>query len=116
GPSSIFYSNIRPGGVINYVTSKPVMNRTFVDASLSAGDFDYRRGEAAFNTGNDKFAVRIDVGDLSTKSFRRNFTETQKYISFAFNWQIAPNQLLTFETADEETDLRETWSAYITPL
>ena len=115
GPSSIFYSNIRPGGVINYVTAKPVMNRMFVDTTVSAGNYDYLRGEAAFNAGNDKFAVRVDLGSLSTKSFRRNFTETQRYISFAFNWQLTPNQLLTFEAADEETDRRNTWSAYLAP-
>lgn len=116
GPSSIFYSNIRPGGVINYVTTKPVMNSTFMDASLSVGDNDYLRSEVAFNIGNDKLAVRIDLGNLSTNSFRRKFTETQKFISLAVNWQITPNQLLTFETADEQTERRNTWSAYFTPL
>ena len=37
GPSSIFYSNIRPGGVINYLTTKPVLGGNFADVTIVGG-------------------------------------------------------------------------------
>ncbi|HEU5080596.1 MAG TPA: TonB-dependent receptor [Opitutaceae bacterium] len=117
GPSSIFYSNIRPGGVINYVTTKPVFAQNFIDLNLSGGSYDYRRAEAAFNGAIGKnLAFRVDVGSLDTNSFREQFHEKQTFISLSALWNITPNQVVSFEIADEETDRRNAWSSYWTPL
>lgn len=115
GPSSIFYSNIRPGGVINYTTIKPVFRRNSVEFSLSGGSDSYLRSEAAFNAGNDKLAVRVDLGILSTNTFRIDNHEGQKFLSLGASWKITPNQLVTLEAATESVSRVNSWTAYITP-
>lgn len=117
GPSSIFYSNIRPGGVINYITTKPVLGENFADVTVTGGTDNYFRTEGAFNVAmGDKLSLRVDVGDLSTDSYRRQFKETQTFFSFSALWQITPNQQFTVEFGDEETWRRNSWSEYVAPL
>lgn len=116
GPSSIFYSNIRPGGVINYNTIKPVLGQNFVDVNVSGGAYDSRSAEFAYNTGNDKFAVRIDAGTSNTNSFRLSNNETQNFLSVAATWKITPNQSVTLEAATESVHRVNSWTAYWTPV
>jgi len=117
GPSSIFYSNIRPGGVINYITTKPALEKNFVDTSLSAGSHNYWRAEADFNVAAGKnLAFRAVVGRLSTESFRFSNKETQSFISLSALWNITANQQFTLDVGDEETHRINSWTAYIAPL
>ncbi len=117
GPSSIFYSNIRPGGVINYLTTKPVLGQTFADVSLVGGTDGYLRSEGGFNVAaGDKLAIRADLGYLTTGNYRRQFEETQSFFSLSALWQITANQQFTLEFGDEETWRRNSWSEYIAPL
>lgn len=117
GSSSIFYSNIRPGGVINYITTKPVIGQNFADVTLTGGSYDYYRAEAAFNVAaGDKLAFRVDLGSLATNGFRRQYHETQSFFSVSAVWNITPSQQLTVETGAEQTWRRNSWSEYIAPL
>lgn len=117
GPSSIFYSNIRPGGVINYITTKPVLDKNFVDASLSAGTDEYWRAEGDFNLAAGKnLAFRAVVGRLSANSFRIKNNETQSFISVSALWKISANHQITLEVGDEETHRVNSWTQYIVPL
>jgi outer membrane receptor protein involved in Fe transport len=115
GPSSIFYSNIRPGGVINYNTIKPVLGQNFADITVSGGSYNDRSSEFAYNAGNDKFAVRVDAGTSNTNSFRLSNNEAQSFLSFAATWQITPNQSVTLEAATESVHRVNGWSAYAGP-
>ena len=116
GPSSIFYSNIRPGGVINYNTIKPVLGQDLVTIDADAGSNEYRRGEVGINAGNDQFAVRVDLGSLSTNSFRIGYNETQSFLSFAATWKITPTQQITLEADTESVHRVDGWTAYATPV
>lgn len=117
GASSLFYSNIRPGGVINYITTKPVLDKNFVDTFLSAGNNDYWRAEGDFNVAaGPNLAFRAVVGKLSTNSFRIKNKETQSFVSLSALWKISANQQCTIEIADEETHRINSWTEYITPL
>jgi outer membrane receptor protein involved in Fe transport len=117
GISSIFYGNIRPGGMINYNTIKPVLGQTWVDTDLSGGSYNYRRGEADFNVaaGSDA-AVRVVLGSLDTNSFRIDNQTNESFVSAAFLWRPTPQQQLTIEADDEETHRTNAWSDYIFPL
>lgn len=117
GPSSIFYSNIRPGGVINYITIKPVLGQNFIETSLAAGTDSYWRAEGDFNVAAGKnLAFRAVVGQLSTDSFRIENNETQSFVSLSMLWKISDNHQITLEFGDEETHRLNSWTAYIAPL
>jgi iron complex outermembrane receptor protein len=116
GASSIFYSNIRPGGVINYITTKPVLGKNFADVSFTGGSYEYLRGEAAFNVAvGDRLAFRVDLGSMATHGFRKNYYETQSFFSVSALWSITPNQQLTLEAGGEQTWRRNSWTEYATP-
>ena len=113
GPSSIFYSNIRPGGVIDYLTVQPVIGQNFVTAEADFGSNEYRRAEAAFNAGNNVFAVRVDLGNLYSNSFRQGFNVQQNYLGLDMAWRITPSQQVTVEYATESVHRVNSWSAYL---
>jgi len=116
GSNSIFYSNIRPGGVINYNTMQPVFGQNFVTLDGDAGDYNFRRGEVGINAGNDQLAVRADLGTLYTNSFRNGFSENQNFLSVDLSWKITPNQQATLEAASESVHRVDGWTAYATPM
>jgi len=116
GPSSIFYSNIRPGGVINYTTIKPVLGQNFATIEVDAGQYEYRRAEAAFNAGNDVFAVRVDLGNSYSNEDRIGQNIQENFLSVGLTWKITPNQQITLEADTESVHRVNSWTAYITPL
>jgi iron complex outermembrane recepter protein len=115
GPSSIFYSEIRPGGIINYNTFQPVFGQDFVTAEADTGDYNYRRGEVAVNAGDDQFAVRADVGTLFSNSFRTGYSEHMNFADIDLSWKPWSNQQVTLEYATESVARVDGWSAYISP-
>jgi len=115
GASSIFYSNIRPGGVINFNTIQPVFGQVSATAELDTGDFNFRRAEVGLNAGNSKFAVRVDLGNLYTNSFRTGFSEHQNFVDLDMSWKPTANQQITLEYATESVARVDGWTAYISP-
>jgi iron complex outermembrane recepter protein len=117
GSASIFYSNVRPGGVINYITSKPVLGQTSADVNATIGNQSYYRGQGAFNValGNNA-AVLLTVGRSNDDTFRKDYNETQEYIGLAALWNITPDHQVVLEVADEQTLREHSWSAYAAPL
>jgi outer membrane receptor protein involved in Fe transport len=116
GASSIFYSNIRPGGILNYNTIKPVLGQTFTDLTQDFGSYEYRRTEAAFNYGTNDFAFRLDLGSSDQYTFRVGNNERQTFFDASVLWKITTNQALTIEYAVESVYRANGWSAFITPL
>jgi iron complex outermembrane recepter protein len=117
GSASIFYSNIRPGGVINYITGKPLLRQTFADVTATGGSHNYYRGEGVFNVAlGDTAALRFFLGHSSDDTFRRDFTERHNHIAAAFLWNLTPNHQILLEWAYEGVNRENTWSAYAAPL
>src|ERR1051326_7711513 len=103
--------------MLNYITTAPVVGKTFADVQASVGDNNYYRGEGAFNVAlGSTAAARVVVGNLSDDTFRRDFTETQDFISGAVLWNITPNHKVWVESSSERTNRSQTWSAYQAPL
>jgi iron complex outermembrane receptor protein len=116
GTSSIFYGNIRAGGIINYNTIKPVLGQNFATFDVDGGSFHYLRTEDAFNAGNDKFAVRVDLGYLNTNTFRTQENIQQHFADIGATWNITPNQQVNFEASTESVARVNSWSAYLSAI
>jgi iron complex outermembrane receptor protein len=112
GTSSIFYGNIRAGGIINYNTIKPVFGQNFATFDIDGGSFRYLRTEDAFNAGNDKFAVRVDLGYLNTNTFRTQQNIQQHFADIGATWNITPSQQVNFEASTESVARVDSWTAY----
>jgi iron complex outermembrane receptor protein len=105
GPAAIFFGAVRPGGIINTVTSKPVFGRDAVDLKVSVGNEGYAKGEIYANQAvNDKFAYRVGLGGISTGGARDFEYLHETYAGFSATFKPTPNQQITLdlETIDRE--------------
>ncbi len=60
GPASLLYGQIMPGGTINYITKRPVMDKEFVSIRQSFGNYsDYRTVLDGNVPLGDRAAVRV---------------------------------------------------------
>lgn len=95
GASSILFGRGSTGGVINTVSKKPVMGRSFAVADFTYGSFDFKRGslDAGIQL-TDNIAVRLNGLFQDAGSYRDyNFTN---------RWGLAPSIKFAF---NPDTDL-----------
>ena len=99
GPAAIFFGDIRPGGLVNYVTQRPDFEAgTFTDVSAQEGSFSWHRADIDSNyVLNDKLAIRVNIGGLDSKNNGRTSDFLyEDFASLSATWRIAPNQVLNF--------------------
>ncbi len=62
GPASLFYGQIAPGGVVNYITKRPG-SRAFGNISGQVGSYGYARGQIDVNQplASDRAFVRVNT-------------------------------------------------------
>lgn len=98
GPSSIFFGAVRPSGVVNFVTTKPVLGQTFTDAKLTVGSYDHYRAELFHNQPiTDKLALRVGVGAVDTKGDRQFEFRDEYYAGASLLWEPTANQQITLD-------------------
>jgi iron complex outermembrane receptor protein len=98
GPAAIFFGAVRPGGIINNVTAKPVFGESFTDVKLSVGNDDYLKGELYSNqVVNDKFAYRVGLGGIDSGGARMFEYNHETYAGFSAVFKPTPNQQLTLD-------------------
>jgi len=97
GPNSILAPQGLPGGVINYITKRPVFkNQAYL--SYQVGRYDANRAELDANyVVNDKLAVRVvgaftDADDFGKGKFHQNTT-----VSPMFTYRISPTTDFTLQ-------------------
>lgn len=105
GPAAIFFGAVRPGGIINYVTKKPVLGNTFTDVKVMTGSDDYYQGELQHNQVlTDKLAMRVGIGGIDSGGDRDMQYKHESYAGLSFLWRPTPNQqlILDLETIGRE--------------
>ncbi|WP_340265075.1 TonB-dependent siderophore receptor [Sphingobium mellinum] len=93
GPNSALFGRGEPGGTINIVTKKPILEKTFGSFSVSGGSWNSYRVEGDYNLPlNDMFAVRLNGAVEDADSFR-DTVHTRKYV-------LTPSLLAKFSDRD----------------
>lgn len=99
GPSSVLYGLLNPGGMINYITKRPVQNRRITDVTATVGSYELYRGMIDYNvpSENNKVAVRF-VGSIEdSQSITRFYNNQTKVYYPSIRWWIQPQTTLTLE-------------------
>jgi outer membrane receptor protein involved in Fe transport len=82
GPAAVFFGQGYPGGVINYITKKPIFEKNFTSISFAVDDNGGRKVIVDQNTMmSEKAAIRVvgawtDQDGHRTAEFRKNFNIT----------------------------------------
>ena len=93
GPNSALFGRGEPGGTINIVTKKPILEKTFGSFSVAGGSWNTYRVEGDYNLPlNDMFAVRLNGAVEDADSFR-DTVHTRKYV-------LTPSLLAKFSDRD----------------
>ena len=77
GPNSVFFGEMSPGGLINWVTKRPRFDEESTTFSFTYGSYEYWKGVFEINKPlNDRLAVRgvasfMDTNDWTDFNFRR---------------------------------------------
>ncbi len=98
GPNSALFGRGEPGGTINIVTKKPVLEKTFGSFGVAGGSWNTYRVEGDYNLPiNDMFAVRLNGAVEDADSFR-DTVHTRKYVlTPSFLAKFSDRDLFTYE-------------------
>ena len=92
GPAAIFFGTVRPGGAINYMTTRPVLDRQFIDVTAAVGSEDYYKGGAFINVPVTKtLALRGGAGFLDQHGKAMFDYRRETYIGGSALWKAHPN-------------------------
>jgi iron complex outermembrane receptor protein len=98
GPAAIFFGAVRPGGIVNAVTAKPVFSGNFTDVKVTAGNEDHARAEIYTNyVLSDKFAIRAGAGSYTQHGLRDFEYRDENYVGASAIWKPTSNQQLTVD-------------------
>jgi len=93
GPNSALFGRGEPGGTVNIVTKKPILEKTFGSFGVAGGSWNAYRVEGDFNLPlNDMFAIRLNGAVEDADSFRDTI-HTRKYV-------LTPSLLAKFSDRD----------------
>lgn len=60
GPAGVLYGLTRPGGIVNYITKRPIIGGNFSEVKLTYGSENFKRAEFDANVAlDDKLAFRL---------------------------------------------------------
>lgn len=101
GPSAILYGQGEPGGIINYVTKKPLFGRTYRSAEVIAGNHDYFRSEldltGPIHNAQDTLAYRLVASWEDSGSHRDYTARDRKLLAPSFSWRPFNDTTFTFQ-------------------
>lgn len=97
GSSSIFFGLVRPGGVVNYITKKPIFNDQSGDARISYGSWDFKKAEFNYNFGGEKLAFRAGVGGIDADGWRNDDFKREHYLGGSVAYKIFNEGLVTVD-------------------
>ncbi|MBN4005605.1 TonB-dependent siderophore receptor [Nostoc sp. LPT] len=97
GPASVLYGALEPGGIVNYVTKKP-LNTPFYAVDLTAGSYDFYKS-AIDLTGplsNDKrLLYRLNVSYENSGSYRDFIDNDIVFIAPVVTYQVSDSTDIT---------------------
>lgn len=110
GAASVFFGVVRPGGVVNYLTTKPNFDGTSTELKLSVGSDEYYKGEVYSNLKlSDTVAMRVGLGAIEGGAWRNNDFNRQSYQGVSTTWRVAKDHELNLDLEHvywKFTDLR----------
>jgi iron complex outermembrane recepter protein len=99
GPGSVLYGQFEPGGIVNYVTKKP-LDKPYYSAEFTAGNYDFYNPAIDFSgpLNKDKTLLyRLNASYLDSGNFV-DFVEQQQFaIATALTYKISNATTLDFE-------------------
>jgi iron complex outermembrane recepter protein len=99
GPASVLYGQLEPGGVVNYVTRKPLEN-PYYSADITIGNYNLYNPSFDISgpLNSDKTLLyRLNASYLRTNSFIDFVNERQFGIAFALTYKPSSVTTLDFE-------------------
>lgn len=99
GPASLLYGLTNPGGMVNYVTKKPLSN-PYYSLQQQFGSFDlYRTTVDATGPINDDKSLlyRFNLAYKSANSFRDFVNSERTFLAPVITWNISPKTQVNFE-------------------
>lgn len=98
GPASALFGRGEPGGTINIITKKPLLDQSFATVTTGYGSFARFRGEADVNARlSDAIGVRV-TGAYDEGDTFRDFVHTRKYtVTPSILFHPAPDTNLSYE-------------------
>lgn len=98
GPSAIFFGAVRPGGIVNNITTKPDFAGTASEVKLTVGNNEFYRAEAYHNqVVSDRLALRFGAGYIDRGGERQFEDRKETYFGFSAVWRPTPHQQLTLD-------------------
>lgn len=99
GPASLLYGNANPGGVVNYITKKP-LETPYYALQQQFGSYDYYRTtlDATGPINTDKTLLyRFNLAYKDANSFRDNVGSDRIFLAPTLTWNISPKTQVNFE-------------------
>jgi iron complex outermembrane receptor protein len=99
GPSGALFSEGAPGGVINFITKKPLAESRY-SVDLSLGSWDFRRASADLTgplSKNKKLLYRAIIGYDRSKSFRNDQDKENIFIAPSLTYLFSERSNLNLE-------------------
>lgn len=99
GPASLLYGMAVPGGVVNYVTKKP-LSTPYYSLQQQFGSYDFYRTtvDATGPINDDKSLLyRFNLAYKDTNSFRDMVNSERVFVAPTVTWNISPRTQVNFE-------------------
>jgi iron complex outermembrane recepter protein len=107
GPASVLYGQVQPGGVVNYVTKKP-LDEPFYNLEFSAGSFSLIEPALDFSgplTADKKLTYRFNLSYQNGGNFRDFVDSEILAIAPIISYKFSDDTSLTFEYEYLESNL-----------
>ena len=102
GPAAILYGEGEPGGVINYITKKPLFNSALQSFEFIIGSYDYYRAEldlaGPFRAGPDAGTAYRLVSSYEDSDSHRDFLARERWlVAPSLTWKIGGKTTATLQ-------------------
>lgn len=99
GPTSILYGDVTPGGVLNFVTKKP-LHEFMANVNLKTGSWGLVRPSLDITgplTADGRLRYRLNTSFQYSNSFRHQVSMRKQFIAPVISWDITPKLTFTAE-------------------
>ena len=106
GPSSVLYGLAFPGGMVNYITKRPV-KREIADVNVRVGSYDFYKGSFDYNTvAGDQLGIRLVAAYEDSKSWADRHHAKTTVLYPSITWWATPKTSVTveYESTKRHTD------------
>jgi iron complex outermembrane receptor protein len=106
GPTSILYGDVSPGGILNFVTKKPLAEFS-ANVNFKAGSWGLVRPAVDITgpiTSDRKLRYRLNTSFEKSNSFRDYVSSERYFVAPAVTWDITPKISLNVEAVLKKSE------------